>query len=99
LSLYILCAIVDIFGIGQSSRYAGFKLSAIKMKTKKTSKKAGSLSIEGRFYQTLVIRGKGEQPDQRKCPISFVWRLISHLPVINVARIMSTSSDRAALLG
>jgi hypothetical protein len=38
LSSHTFRAIVDIFGIRQSSRYASFKLSAIKTKTKKTAK-------------------------------------------------------------
>jgi hypothetical protein len=37
LSPHIFCATVDIFGIRQSSRYASFKLSAIKIKIEKTA--------------------------------------------------------------
>jgi hypothetical protein len=43
--------IVDIFGIKQGSRYAGFELSAIKTQVGKTAKKRGYLALESAFIR------------------------------------------------
>jgi hypothetical protein len=51
LSPHTFSAIVDIFGIRQSSRYASFKLSAIKMRTEKNAKKWGYLALGSAFIR------------------------------------------------
>jgi predicted ferric reductase len=43
--------ITDIFGIRRNSRYASFKLSAIKKKTKKTAKNWSYLVLESAFIR------------------------------------------------